>query len=464
VAMVSNSSFGVTTYSDGGAVANHGTFKAIDSLFQHNDASNASTNNNSATGGAIQNRAGGTLTVSNSTFSDNSVTTFFVGQSAGGGAVYVDQSAQASFANVTFEANLANGPAQQGGNIANSTQGTINFSNTIIADGYSPVVGTRNCSLFTPYVTSSGGNLETSNAQCITATTTDHVLASPALGPLTNNGGPTNTHRPGAGSDAFGFGDVGACAVETTDQRGGTRVIGGKCDSGAVQANSLADLSLTGALSAPGYGSPVTYSLIVTNNGPDAVLGATIAGANCTIGFLAAGASTPCMGSFSWNGDSAISQTFTVSGAYVDPAVGGNSITLTALAPRLTTVSLRPTTFAAARKGATIAAAAGAKIKFTGIDLAGLEATVQRPIKGNVKNGVCVKRKKGVKAKGRGCNLWSTVGTGKKTLTAQSGTVKFSGRVKKKALKAGTYRVMLVPVASNGAKGSPWPLTFKIKG
>src|SRR5207248_6907356 len=60
----------------------------------------------------------------------------------------------------------------------------------------------------------------------------------PKLGPLTDNGGPTQTMVPQPGSRALDAGDNAAVAPgDTTDQRGGgfLRVSNGKVDLGAVE-------------------------------------------------------------------------------------------------------------------------------------------------------------------------------------------------------------------------------------
>jgi hypothetical protein len=51
------------------------------------------------------------------------------------------------------------------------------------------------------------------------------------LGPLANNGGPTLTHMPQAGSPAIDQGS-GCPAI---DQRGAARPVGPACDIGAVE-------------------------------------------------------------------------------------------------------------------------------------------------------------------------------------------------------------------------------------
>jgi hypothetical protein len=65
------------------------------------------------------------------------------------------------------------------------------------------------------------------------------VAGTAALGPLADNGGPTLTHMPLAGSgavDAVPVGTAGLCdGTDPVDQRGVARPTGPACDLGAVE-------------------------------------------------------------------------------------------------------------------------------------------------------------------------------------------------------------------------------------
>jgi uncharacterized repeat protein (TIGR01451 family) len=60
----------------------------------------------------------------------------------------------------------------------------------------------------------------------------------PQLGPLQNNGGPTETMRPAAASPVVNAGDPAFAPPPATDQRGFSRVSGGRIDMGAVELNA----------------------------------------------------------------------------------------------------------------------------------------------------------------------------------------------------------------------------------
>ena len=87
----------------------------------------------------------------------------------------------------------------------------------------------RNCD---GTITDGGGNLSYPDTTC------PGINADPLLGPLQNNGGPTQTMDLGPGSAAFEAGDNATCAaalVNNLDQRGVTRPQGARCDIGAVE-------------------------------------------------------------------------------------------------------------------------------------------------------------------------------------------------------------------------------------
>lgn len=449
---------------EGGAIKNSGILVMSRSTMAHNWA--LAAGNDNAYGGAIYNS--GMLIVVNSTFFGN-----FVQAANGfalGGAVFADASSQNNFYNVTF----GTGNSSIAGSDANSYGGqgytqvgaTWVIVNTAFAD--SPGVDPADTCSITPASVSQGGNVDSTAGLCGADLPTDRTMASPELGTFGNNGGQTDTQMISSTSPAAGLGVPAICGnpdLLPGDQRGGLRASGVACDSGAVELNSLADVALTGAFGKVSYGSPVTYSVTATNNGPDPVLGATISGTTCTIGPLAVGASATCTGSITWNGDSVITQTFGLTGAFNDPN-GGSSLTLTALAPRLTSVSLRPSKITPTKRGATLGTKnvkKAAKLKYTGIDLASLSVAIQSPVKGNIKLGKCVKRKSGTKPKGKSCVLWKTLATPTVKNAKSSGTLYLTGRVKKKALKKGRYRLALTAVASNGNVGSPWYLGFSVK-
>lgn len=96
------------------------------------------------------------------------------------------------------------------------------------------------CSVFKPFA-SAGWNV-VDDTSCSGLQPSDRTGVSPALGPLTDNGGPTPTHLPTGNSPALDLVPVGtffACgAALPVDQRGMPRPLGAACDAGAVEGSS----------------------------------------------------------------------------------------------------------------------------------------------------------------------------------------------------------------------------------
>ena len=66
----------------------------------------------------------------------------------------------------------------------------------------------------------------------------------PLLGPLADNGGPTQTHLPARGSPVIDTGDPAFAEPPDTDQRGDPRLVG-RLDIGAVEAGTKVFLPIT---------------------------------------------------------------------------------------------------------------------------------------------------------------------------------------------------------------------------
>ena len=102
----------------------------------------------------------------------------------------------------------------------------MTLKNTIVAN--SPAGG--NCS---GAITDGGGNLSYPDTTC------PGINSDPMLGPLQNNGGPTQTMALLPGSAAIDAANDAICAappVNNLDQRGITRPQGPHCDIGAYEA------------------------------------------------------------------------------------------------------------------------------------------------------------------------------------------------------------------------------------
>jgi hypothetical protein len=449
---------------DGGGIAVGGQLYLLQSTITGN--SSTSTSPNPVGGGGINVFSNGSLILIDSTLFNNASITSPSTASGGGGALKVSSSGSAVIVSTTFgQDNIAAGAGVLGGQINAESTAAISLQNSIITNGGSP---SSVCS-GSAAITSLGGNIQEPTTNQCNLGSGDLTGVDPQLASAANNGGGTLTQMPAAGSPAVNFGNATACAgssLQGVDERGGLRIVGASCDSGAVERNSLASVIVAGSIGPAKYPAPVPVSLVVTNNGPDDVLGVTITNTSCTIGFLAVGASTACKATLPWNGTSTLTQTFQVGGPFKNPSGTPASATLSGLAPRLSKVSLRPPKLTATKKGASLGTKklkGAAVISYSGIDLVGLKVPIQSPVKGNVKNGKCVKRKAGTKPKGRACALWKTLTTATVKNAKTSGKLYLTGRVKNEALKKGRYRLGLTAISSDGGVGSPWYVSFSVK-
>lgn len=169
-------------------------------------------------GGAIYTFAA--LTVTNSTFTGNVADQ--------GGALYAANFSNNTLLNVTVYGNRAD----TGGGILNNSSTSTTLKNTIVADSRyrDNTLGSLNCD--GPSVTSLGYNI-ISDGTCFMGTTGDQKITDPLLQPQANNGGPTQTFMPKAGSPAINNGTNIGCPA--TDQRGASRPFGPACDVGSVE-------------------------------------------------------------------------------------------------------------------------------------------------------------------------------------------------------------------------------------
>ncbi len=177
-------------------------------------------------GGGIQSH--GTLTMSNSTLSGNIAYQF-------GGAIYTGIHNRSLYLNnVTVTNNRAgedNAFSADGGGIyIDSNSGTVTLGNTILADNVDGNGGSPNCK---GIITSQGYNLVGATMGCkFGVTSGDMTGANPLLGPLQDNGGPTETRALLSGSPAIDAGNNATCAED--DQRGFPRPQDGDNDGSAA--------------------------------------------------------------------------------------------------------------------------------------------------------------------------------------------------------------------------------------
>ncbi|MFZ1699722.1 MAG: FG-GAP-like repeat-containing protein [Pyrinomonadaceae bacterium] len=273
--MITNSTISGNSSTVFAGINNSGTVTLVDSTVDGNTATGGG--NFVGQGGGICN--GGTLNLTNSTISNNSAAGF--GYAGGilnqGGAM----PATLNVRNSTFSGNSAH----DAGNIYNSTgiatiefstfsgntavgngatiyvdqNGVVNLRNTIVANGTS-VVGPNLFTFSNGVYNSQGFNfIESIAGSNFIPQASDMIAQDPLLGPLGNNGGPTQTFLPGATSPVInsipsGTNDCGVQFVE--DQRGFGRPSGNGCDRGSVEVQG-------------GTPAPLVVPLVVTGNDGD---------------------------------------------------------------------------------------------------------------------------------------------------------------------------------------------------
>jgi peptidyl-Lys metalloendopeptidase len=210
------------------------------------------SNNTAGSGGAINiiQSSNSDVTLSNNLFSGNSSSSSV----SSGGALLINLSSIPAILNIENNTFYANQAANLGGAIANS--GTAVMKNNTFSDNqavsggaslyfsapgsttlYNNILanntGGGECASFGTVFTTAGNNLvEDGSAACPATLTVD-----PQLGPLVDNGGPTQTKALALTSPAIDAGNDANCTM--TDQRGAIRPQGPHCDIGAFEYTLL---------------------------------------------------------------------------------------------------------------------------------------------------------------------------------------------------------------------------------
>jgi hypothetical protein len=228
---------------DGGAIYNDGgDVTIVDSTLISNQADNGGAILNN--GGTVrleraavrsniaQNFGGGMYNLSDTVLITN--TTLYDNQAERGGALHAANGVTTRILNATFHQNRANA----GGAIW-TEDGGVRVKNTILSGSRDRANANDQLNCDGPSLQSDGHNLISDNS-CILmpGATGDQFATAPNLAQFINeNGGPTRTFLPLAGSPAIDQGDSTGCPA--VDQRGATRPAGAACDIGAVETGGL---------------------------------------------------------------------------------------------------------------------------------------------------------------------------------------------------------------------------------
>jgi hypothetical protein len=210
----------------GGGLVNDGSTVTI-------TGSTISANTSSLKGGGIFSVNTSTTTIINSTISDNIA-------AADGGGIATNGSTVSLF-NTTVAFNKIPDGFSGGG--INNLSGTVTLANSILDENYHtipmpPGSVIDDCS---GSLTSQRFNLISTTSGCtLVGSLNDKTHAIAHLGPLHDNGGPTQTEALLPGSPAIDAGNPAGCtdnvgATLIVDQRGYLRPVGLRCDIGAFE-------------------------------------------------------------------------------------------------------------------------------------------------------------------------------------------------------------------------------------
>jgi hypothetical protein len=441
---------------EGGGVYDEGTLTILRSTISFNEAH-------------AEDRAGGikvaiglthTFTLADSTVAHNAI------EPGGLGAgIYVNAGgAGLTFTNDTFDLNTAGGTGSvfdlNGGGTTPTT-----ITNTIILGG-----GEESCSRM-PTSPSGGGNIEDQSA-CHFTHAGDQQKADPQLGPLQDNGGPTDTQLPAVGGVALDAGVDGACPA--TDQRGVPRPQGAHCDSGAVERTTplagspgIASVTTSGAAITAVINPFFIGGTFVYNYGPTTAYGSSTPVVQLLDGLGAQAAATSLTGlapattyhvqlvvSTPDGTASSPDTTFTTLSLPVAPI-----ITAASLSNRRFGVAPQPTALSAMKKKAP----RGTTFRFTLSAQAQVRIAITHTARGLRSGHSCLAPSGRLRRKhAKHCTRTIADGTITRVNQAQGADkIAFSGRLGRKALHVGAYKAVL-RATNAGGTSKPVMLSFDV--
>lgn len=161
----------------------------------------------------------GVLKISDTTISGNA--------GFAGGGIYTDQ--RAILDHVTIAGNTA---SSSGGGLSVGPHSRVSVEASILADNAAPIA--PDCSTMGLVRTITANLVEDTSGCSFAPGSVAPLTADPLLGPLQNNGGPTETRALGVGSPALGV-VTRTAQCSLPDQRGVARAL--PCDLGAYEAS-----------------------------------------------------------------------------------------------------------------------------------------------------------------------------------------------------------------------------------
>ena len=365
----------------------------------------------------------------------------------------------------------------------NGASGTAGDAGGIESDNTLCVVGFNQCGTIlqdTIVASDSGGNCaglfsDGGNNLSFGDTTCFGINGDPKLGPLQDNGGPTETSDLGPGSAAINAGPASGPGCPATDQRGLPRPFGDACDIGAYEVTP--PVATTGGATGVGSSTATLAGTVTANDVSASIrfdLGTTKTyGVQSTVqqvaGLTPAGVSTTFTGL-----TPSTTYHYRITATSSDGTTDGGDATFTTTAAHVGTtgppivgaITLRPSAFAAARSGASVTRAArtGTTVSYTDSETARTTLTILRARAGVLKGRKCTKPPPHPRSRRlRRCTRYVPVGSFIHADLAGTNRFHFTGRIGDHALVVGRYRLTAVPRA-NGTRGATVNATFRIIG
>jgi hypothetical protein len=429
----------------GGGIESLGTLTVTNSTIANNTVTSVAGNggNGGAVGGGIF-VGSGTASIANTTIAGNRAVHPASTSTASGGGIATQ--GPLTLANVTLAGNTA---GSFGGNLEVTLNMPIHIRNTIVSGGSTTVsMGTEDCYVTPSATITESYNLEDRN-QCHFSGTGDQINTDPQLSAMTDNGGPTDTRGLPLASPAVDHGNPAGCtdllgAPLTVDQRGLGRPT--PCDIGAFEGHYPPVNGGTPAISGTAaVGQPLTCSS-GTWSGHQPIGfgyawerdGATIDGAAQAVHAVT-------------DADAGHALSCHVTATNLDGSASADSSAVAVPVPTQPVVTavlietaplLRPSSFRAAGAGASIAVAKpaiGTRVMYSVSVPATTTFTIEHAVSGRKSGGRCVaKTRRNTHAKV--CTRYVAV-TGSFMHADAPGpnSLHFSGRLAGHKLPAGTY-------------------------
>jgi hypothetical protein len=406
------------------------------------------------------------FSIVNATITGNAARAAEKGDAKGGGLWGEGETEPLTLTSSTVDANTTEGTsAASGGGDIYSSEG-VQLHDTIVSAGTGPP-GRESC--LGP-VASLGNNLEDRD-QCGLHSAGDKVNTSPILGPLQGNGGPLQTQALLPGSPAI---DAGA-GCPGADERGIARPQAAACDIGAFE---LA-LPVVSTSAATGLGT-TTATLNGAASNPDLLAGSVEFQYGTTPSYGSLAGTTPLAAGLPGTPFAAALTGLTPGTLYhfrtfasnPDGSAFGADRTFTtaivvAPSPVLSGLSLSPSSLRTERgKGASVSAARrkrGATISYSDSQPAVTTFTVQGVHRGFHVGRACRARApRRHRGRLRRCALFARVGGFTHSDAAGRVKLHFTGRVNRKPLALGRYRLVAVARNAAGKTSRSLSLEFRI--